>query len=125
MAVPSTANGFRPAVSSLRSLNGKEGVSFHTYSLPEDHCVPLLVKNVGRRMPESAVRKELGTLNIRVQGVIHLRSGRRDKDPAKDRPPPHFMVSAARGPEISREPCGLRVTVESYVASKGFFQCKR
>jgi len=106
-------------------------VSFHTFSLPEDRCVLLLVKNLGKGMPESAVREELESLNIRVQGVMQLRSGRRDQDPAKDRPPtPHFIVSVVRGPEVTRvrsltELCGLRVTVETYVAPKGPLQCKR
>jgi len=49
--------------------------------------VRLLVKNLGKEMPESAVREELESLNIRVQGEMQLRSGRRDQDPAKDRPP--------------------------------------
>jgi hypothetical protein len=48
MVVPSTANGFREAVSALRSLDGGEGVSFHTITLPEDRCVRILVKNLGR-----------------------------------------------------------------------------
>jgi hypothetical protein len=80
---------------------------------------------------DSVVREELESLNIRVQGVMQLRSGRRDQDPAKDRPPtPHLIVSVARGPEVSRvrsltELCGQRVTVESYVAHKGPLQCKR
>jgi len=39
---PSTA-----AVSSLRYLEGQEVVSFHTVTLPEDSCVPLLVKYLG------------------------------------------------------------------------------
>ena len=122
MVVPSTADGFRAAVSSLRSLEGKEGVSFHNFTLPEDRCVRLLVKNLGRGMPESVVGGELESLNIRVQGVTQLRSGRRDQDPTKDRPPtPHFIVSVARGPEVSKmrsltELCGLRVSVERYVA---------
>jgi hypothetical protein len=103
MVVPSTADGFRAAVSALRSLDGREGVSFHTFTLPEDRCVRLLVKNLGRGMPESVVREELGSLNIRVQGVTQLRSGRRDQDPTNDRPPtPHFIVSVARGPEVSK-----------------------
>jgi hypothetical protein len=82
-------------------------------------------------MPESVVREELESLNIRVQGVMQLRSGRRDQDPANDRPAtPHFIVSVTRGPEVSRvrsltELCGLRVSVESYVALKGPLQCKR
>ena len=66
MVVPSTADCFRAAVSALRSLDGKEGVSFHTFTLPEDRCVRLLVKNLGRGMPESVVREELESLNIRV-----------------------------------------------------------
>jgi hypothetical protein len=74
MVVPSTAEGFRAAVSALRSLDGKEGVSFHTFTLTEDRCVRLLVKNLGRGMPESVVWEELESLNIRVQGVTQLRS---------------------------------------------------
>ena len=38
-------------------------------------------------VPENFVREELESLNIRIKGVIQLRSGRRDKDPAKERPP--------------------------------------
>ena len=54
-------------------------------------------------MPESVVRNELESLNIRVQAVTQLRSGRRDHDPAKDRPPtPHYIISVARGPEVSK-----------------------
>ena len=45
-----------------------EGVSFHTFTLPEDRCARLLVKNLGRGMPESVVREELETLGIHVQG---------------------------------------------------------
>jgi len=103
MVVPSTADGFRAAVSALRSFDGKGGVSFHTFTLPEDRCARLLVKKVGRGMPESVVREEQESLNICVQGVTQMRYGRRDPDPAKDRPPtPHFIVSVARGPEVSK-----------------------
>ena len=87
MFVPSTADGFRAVVSTLRSLDGGEGVRFHTFTLPDDRCVRLLVKNPGRCMPESVVREELESLNIRVQGVTQLHSGHCDQDPAKDRPP--------------------------------------
>jgi hypothetical protein len=93
--------------------------------------VQLLVKNLGMGMPQSVVREELVSLNIRVQGVTQLRSGRREQDHAKDRlPTPQFIVSVARGPEVSRvrsitELCGLRVLVESYVAPKGPLHCKR
>jgi len=78
-----------------------------------------------------ASSEELESLNICVQGVTQLRSGRRDPDPAKDRPPtPHFIVSVASGPEVSKvrsltELYGLRVSVESYLAPKGPLQCKR
>ena len=85
MVVSSTANGFRAAVSALRSIDGEECVSFHTFTLPEDRCARLLVMNLGRGMPESAVREELETLGIHVQGVTQLRSGRRGQDPNKDR----------------------------------------
>ena len=95
MVVPSTANGFRAVVSALRYLDGGEGVSFHTFTLPEDRCVRLLVKNLGRGMPESVVR-ELEALDIHVQAVMQLRSGRRDLDPTKDRPfNPHHCISGA------------------------------
>jgi len=49
----------------------------------------------------------------------------------KDRfPSPHFFVSVARGPEVSRvrsitDLCCLRVSVESYLAPKGPMKCKR
>jgi len=108
-----------------------EGVSFHTFMLPEDRCARLLVKNLGRGMPESVAREEFESLGIHVQGVTQLRSGRRDQDHTKDRPPnPHFIVSVARGPEMFRvrsitELYGLRVSVESYLSPKGPMQCKR
>ena len=71
-------------------------VSFHTFTLPEDRCVRLLVKNMGRGMPESVVREKLESLNICVQGVTQLRSGRRDQDPANGSLPPllHCIIGA-------------------------------
>jgi len=76
-------------------------------------------------MPESVDQEELGSLGIRV---MHLRSGRRDQDPAKDRPHPHHCLWR----EIRRwlecaltDLCGLRVTVETYVAPKRPLQSKR
>jgi hypothetical protein len=131
MVVPSTADGFRADISALRSLDGWTGVSFHTFTLPEDRCLRLLVKNLGRGKPKSVVREELESLNIRVRVVTQLRFGRRDQDLAKNRlPTPHFIVSVARVPEVSRvrsitDLCSLRVSVGSYVAPKGPVQCKR
>jgi hypothetical protein len=131
MIVPGTADGIRATVSALRSLDGSKGVTFHTFSLPEDRCVHLLVKKLGRQMPESVVREELEALGIRVQGVMQLRSGRRDQDATRDRPPnPHFVVSVAKDTDVEKlrslsELCGLRVSVETYVAPKAPLQCKR
>lgn len=76
MVVPLTADGFRSALKSLRSLQGMECVSFHTFTLPEDGYVRLPVKNV--------VRWELESLNIRLLRVTQLRSDVRDQAPAKD-----------------------------------------
>ena len=64
MVVPSTADGIRAVVRSLRSLDGKDVESFHTFTLPEDRCARLLFKNLGSNMPESVVREEMESLNI-------------------------------------------------------------
>jgi hypothetical protein len=56
MVVPATADEFRAVFSVLRSLNRREGVTFQNFTLPEDRCIRLLVKNLGRGMPESVVR---------------------------------------------------------------------
>jgi hypothetical protein len=50
-------------------------ILIQTFSLPEDRCVRLLVKNLGRQMPASVVQEQLEALGIRVQGVMQLRSG--------------------------------------------------
>ena len=44
-----------------------ETVSFHTFKLPQDSFARPLVKNLGRGPSESVMRKELETLDIRVQ----------------------------------------------------------
>jgi hypothetical protein len=38
MVVPSTADGFRAAVIAQRSLDGEDGVSFHTFTLQGGRC---------------------------------------------------------------------------------------
>jgi hypothetical protein len=130
MVVPGTADDFRAAITALRSLDVSKGVSFHTFSLPEDMCVRLLIKNLGRGMTQTVVREEIKALGICVQGVLQLRSGRRDQDPEKNRPAtPHFIVSMARGPDVSNvreitQLCGLRTSVESYTAPRGPLQCR-
>ena len=94
MLVPHTAEGFRAAVSTLRSLDGSKGVSFHTFSLPEDRCVRLLIKNLGRHMREYVVLEEMENLDICVQGVLQLLSGSRNQGADKARPlTTHFIVS--------------------------------
>ena len=78
-------------------------VSFRTFSLHEDRCVRLRIKNLDRGMPERVVREKLEALGIRVQGVMQLHCGRRDQDAYKYRPPtPHFVMSVARGPEVQK-----------------------
>ena len=105
-------------------------MTFYT-SLPENRSVRLSIKNLGRRMPERAVREELESLVISVQGVVQLRSGRRDQDQSTDRFSfPLSIVSVAQGPQVAKvrsltERCGLQVTVETYEPPKGPLQCKR
>jgi hypothetical protein len=74
MLVPETADGFRATIGALQSLREDKGVSFHTSSLPEDRCVRLLLKNLGKRMPEAEIEEELEALSISVQAVMQLRS---------------------------------------------------
>jgi hypothetical protein len=96
MLVPETADGFRATLGALRSLGEVKGVSFHTFSLPEDRCVRLLLKSLRKRMPEAEIKEELEALHVSVQAVMQLRLKRRDQDPEKDRPlTPHFIVSVA------------------------------
>jgi len=96
MVVPSTIYGFRAAVRALRSLDGKDGVSFHTFTLPEDRCARLLVMNLGTGLPYTVIRKELEYLNTdlnsRVQRVTQPRSGRRDADTPRTVLPPHTSL---------------------------------
>jgi hypothetical protein len=75
----STVKVFRAAISTLRPLDCKDGVSFHTFKLPEDCCVRILVKKSGNVMPESVVREELELLDIHVQGITQPRSGNREQ----------------------------------------------
>ena len=62
----------------------------------------LLVRKLGRHMPEDAVREDLESLGIRVQGVLQLRSGHRDQAAEACPFTPHFIVSVARGPDVAR-----------------------
>jgi hypothetical protein len=55
---------------SLRSLDGSKGVSFHTFSLPENRFVHLLLKNIGKRTPEAEIQEKPEALHINAQGVM-------------------------------------------------------
>jgi hypothetical protein len=68
-----TADGFRATIGALRSLDEREGVSFQTFSLPEDRCVRLFLKNLSKRIPEAEIREELESLRINVQALMQLR----------------------------------------------------
>jgi hypothetical protein len=59
MLVPDTADGFRSAIGALQTLDESQGVSSGTYSLPEDRCLRLLLKNFCKRTTESENREEL------------------------------------------------------------------
>jgi hypothetical protein len=123
--------GFRGTIGALRSVGEDKGMSFHSFSLLEDRCMRLLLKNVGKRVLESGIKEELEALSISVQAVMQLLSKRRNQDPEKDCPlTPHFVVSVARVPDVAKvrsltEICGLRIQVETYVAPKWPLQCKR
>jgi hypothetical protein len=131
MLVPETADGFRATIGAMRSLGEGDGVSFHTFSLPEDRCVSLLLKNFSKPMPEAEIKEELEALRNHMQAAMQLRPRRRDQDVEKDRLlTPYFIVSVARGPDVAKvrsltELCGLRVKVETYNAPKCPLQCKR
>ena len=93
-------------------------MSYHTLTLPEDRCVRLLVKNLGRGMPESVAREVLESLGIHVQGVTQLRSGRRDLDRTKDRPPTPHCVENDSGAVLkalaASTPSVTRVTTQGF-----------
>jgi hypothetical protein len=55
MLVLETVDGIRVTISALRSLVDSEGVSFHTFSLPEVRCVRILLINLGKRKPETGI----------------------------------------------------------------------
>jgi hypothetical protein len=65
--------------------------------------VRLLLKNLGKRMPETEIREKLEALHVQVQAVMQLRSRRRDQDAEKERRiTPHFIVSVALGPDVAK-----------------------
>ena len=85
-ACPPNPRRIRATVTALLSLDGSKGLSFHILSLVKDHCVPLVIKNLGRQMPEDVFQEELASLVICVLGILQLRSGGCDQDAYKGRP---------------------------------------
>lgn len=67
-------------------------MSFHTISLTDDLFVRLLFKNLGRQVPEDAVREELESLGICVQEVVQLNPGRRNQELSKPAPFPRTLL---------------------------------
>jgi hypothetical protein len=125
MVVTKTANGFWATISAMQSLGESKNLSNQNFSLPEDRCVDLLLKNLGKGMPEADVREELEALHIHVQTVMQLRSRRRVKYVEKDSPlTTNFTLPVAGGPNVAKvcsptDCCCLRVKVEMYNAPKG------
>jgi hypothetical protein len=76
-------------------------VSLLTFPHPQDQFVRLLLKNMGKRMPETEIREKLEALHTQVQAEMQLRSRRRDRDSLLT---PHFMVSVARDPGVAKVP---------------------
>jgi hypothetical protein len=78
-------------------------VSFHNFSLLEDPCVRLLIKNLSRQMPQDIDQEESENLGICVLAVLQLHSGRHDQDASKDLPLTlHFIVLVSQGPEVAK-----------------------
>jgi hypothetical protein len=81
--MPETVDGFTAAISALCSLNRSGDLRFPTFSLPEDRYVHLLVKNLGRSIPQGVIWEELEVLGIHAQGVVQLCSGHHNQDANK------------------------------------------
>ena len=97
MVVPSTADVFRAAVSALRSLDEREVVSFHTFKLPGDSCVRLLVKNlVGVSLKASSGRSwnPLTFVSRKSHSCVLPVATR--TPPRTAHPPPLHCISVAR-----------------------------
>jgi len=75
-------------------------------------------------MPEDVVQEELETLDISVQGVLHVCTRCHDQETSKAHPlTPRFIVSVVLGPYVVNVR-SLQVLVERYIALKGCLQGK-
>jgi hypothetical protein len=64
MVVPGTADDFWAANTAIRYLVVSKSVCLHTFSINEDRRGRLLIKKLGRGMPETVVREELEALGM-------------------------------------------------------------
>jgi hypothetical protein len=85
-ALPEIAHGFQATIDALQSIDGREGLSFHTFSFPENRCVRLVLKNFGQSMIEAEVREELEALHLNVQAVMQVRRSARIRTPRRTVP---------------------------------------
>jgi hypothetical protein len=128
MFVPETSDGFRATIGALWSLGEGHSVSFHTFLFRRTRK-PTVQKTV-KRMPEAEIKEELDAFHINMGAVMQHQSKRRDQDLKKNHSlKHHFMVLAARGPNVTKELsltdlCGLRMKVKTYKTPKGPFQCR-
>ena len=86
---PSAADGLTATLNALRSLDGLYGVSFNTFTFPQNRCARHLVKKLSRCMPDSIVREELQSLNFRVPGVTQMQLTVAIRIPPRRALPPH------------------------------------
>ena len=95
-------------------------MSYQNFTLPEDCCFRVLVKNLGREMPDSVVPEEQEAWTFMTRQSCSCVPAVNTRTQLSN----HFIASVALGPEMSKvrsitEICGLLVWVESYVNPKG------
>ena len=97
MVVLLTAEGITAEVCTLRSLDGKDGVNFHTFKLTKVRCVPLMVKNLGRGLPQYVVQEELQSMNILSwESLSSVPAVANSTPPRTTHPPALHCISGAR-----------------------------
>ena len=98
-------------------------MSFHNFSLPEYRCVRLLVKNLGKEMPGSLVRVEMGSWAFVSKESYCSVPAAATRILPRTATNPHFIVCGARsgGRQSALSHRALRFTSHGGdpVASKG------
>lgn len=79
-------------------------MGFNTFSLLEDRCVRLLVRNLGKRMPESVSREDLESLYVPVQGSCSSDPAAATRTPPKTVLPSHQWREDMRRPRSEPSP---------------------